>query len=679
MKSGGGIKLGLYLILAVLVVNTGVVSAGPIMLEGFPKSMGTSIYSDILIADIDNDGLKEINVAPDNRMIYSFNPDGSSVFENVAGIQRYDPGRKPAVIDLEDDGKLELIVYGNPGVHYAYLYIYDYTGNIVNKIFVGMNIIVTPASVTRDKIILIGVSPGYPAPPAGATGVYAFDSSGKKLWYKNIGMVKKYSSIAVGDINGDGIDEMGVIIDNSVNDYRLVILKVEQNKGTVLWEKNVGKRMSGVVFGDVNNDGIKDVVIGSGSGVYAWDGAGSLLWSNSAPSTTNSVPTIADIDGNGVNDILVGSDWQNKLYALSNGNVMSGFPVSTRKPIWTSPAVADLDGDGKLDIAAGDIYRFVYAWDYTGKSLAGFPFTPAPGYFMSSPIMDDIDGDGIVELLIANVYGKVYAWTVKPKDVFPPVTTDDADSVWYNTEVTINLTASDDGSGVHSTYYTTDGSQPSIGSEIGNEILLTEEGVHIIKYFSVDSAGNMEEVRQVTVKIDLTPPEIYVMVPVNGDYLHSDIIVPDYSIVDGLSGVVSIKTVLDGRIILDGDEVDLLELSTGIHEFSVETSDNAGNAVSRIINFRVVSNIDSLIALNERALSSGWITEGNVAMRFGDKLELAKQKLDAGQEKTAMNLLNVYINELDAKTGKTMTVMGALVLKNEALYVVDGLNIMQSQ
>lgn len=680
MKTGGGIKLGLCLIiLSVLVANTGIVSAGPIMLEGFPKSMGTSIYSDILIADIDNDGLKEINVAPDNRMIYSFNPDGSSVFKNVAGIQRYDPGRKPAVIDLEDDGKLELIVYGNPGVHYAYLYIFDYTGNIVNKIFVGMNMIVTPASVTRDKIILVGVSPGYPAPPSGATGVYAFDSSGKKLWYKNIGMVKKYSSIAVGDINGDGIDEMGVIIDNSVNDYRLVILKVEQNKGTVLWEQNVGKRMSGVVFGDVNNDGIKDVVIGSGSGVYAWDGSGSLLWSNSAPSTTNSVPTIADIDGNGINDILVGSDWQNKLYALSNGTFMPGFPVSTRKPIWTSPAVADLDGDGKLDIAAGDIYRFVYAWDYTGKSLAGFPFTPAPGYFMSSPIMDDIDGDGIVELVIANVYGKVYAWTVKPKDVFPPVTTDDADSVWYNTEVTINLTAYDDGSGVHSTYYTTDGSEPTIGSEIGNEILLTEEGVHIIKYFSVDSAGNMEDVRQVTVKIDLTPPEMEVMIPVDGDYLHSDIIVPDYSIVDGLSGVASIKTVLDGRIILDGDEVDMLELSTGIHECSVETSDNAGNAVSRIINFRIVSNIDSLIALNEMAVSSDWITEGNVAMRFGDKLEFAKQKLDAGQEKTAMNLLNVYINELDAKTGKTVTLVGAQVLKNEALYVIDSLNMMQSQ
>ena len=668
---------GLYLILFVLIINTGIVSAGPMLVEGFPQNTGASIYSDMLIADIDGDGLKEINVAPENRMIYSFNPDGSLLFKNIAGIQRYDRGRKPAVIDIEDDGKLELIVYGNPGVHYAYLYIFDSSGKVVNKILVGMNMVVTPASVTDDKIILVGVSPGYPAPASGATGVYAFDSSGKKLWYKNVGMVKKYTSIAVGDIDDDGIDEAGVVIDNGISEYRLVILKVEHNKGTVLWEKNVGNRISGVVFGDMDNDGIKDVVIGSGSGIYAWDGSGSLLWSNSAPSTTNSVPTIADIDGNGINDVLVGSDWQKKLYAISEGNIIPGFPVDTIRPIWTSPAVADLDGDGNMDIAAGDFYRFVYAWDNTGKPLAGFPFTPAVGAFMSSPIMDDIDGDGIVELVIANTYGKVYAWTVKPKDTMPPVTTDNADSVWYNTTTTINLTASDDGSGVHSTYYTIDGLEPSTDSEIGNEIILTEEGIHTIKYFSVDSAGNMEDVRQVTVKIDMTPPEMEVMIPVDGDYLHSDIIVPDYSVMDGLSGAASIKAVIDDRIILDGDEVDMLELSTGIHEFSIEASDNAGNTVSRIINFRVVSNIDSLIALNERALSSGWITEGNVAMRFGDQLELAKRKLNAGQETTAINLLNTYINEIDAKTGKSVTLMGAQVLKNEALYVVDGLNTIQ--
>ena len=175
----------------------------------------------------------------------------------------------------------------------------------------------------------------------------------------------------------------------------------------------------------------------------------------------------------------------------------------------------------------------------------------------------------------------------------------------------------------------------------------------------------------------MTPPEIEVTVPVNGDYLHSDVVIPDYSAMDGLSGLSSIKAAIDSKTLSDGDEVDMLELSNGIHEFLIEASDNAGNTVERIIIFRVVSSLDSLIALNERAPSSGWITNVDVAERFGDKLELAKQKLDAGQETTAMNLLNMYINEIDAKTGKTVTLEGAQVIKNEALYVVDSLDTIQ--
>jgi len=662
-----------YMVLLVLIVNTGVVSAGLFNVDGFPQSTGASIYSDMLAADIDGDGLKEINVAPDNRMIYSFKPDGSLLFKNVAGTESYDRGRKPAVIDLEDDGKLELIVYGNPGVHYAYFYIFDSSGIEINKILVGMNMIVNPASVTRDKIILAGVSPGNPAPSSGATGVYAFDMYGKKLWYRDIGMVKKYSSLAVGDIDRDGIDEAGVIIENEFDDS-LVILKVESHKATVLWEKNAGSRISGVVFGDMDNDGTDDVIIGSGNGVYVWDGSGSLMWNNSAPSTTNSVPTIADIDGNGVNDVLVGSDLESKVYALSSGAVMAGFPVNTKRPVWTSPAVADLDGDGKLDIAAGDTYRFVYAWDYTGKPLAGFPFSPDVGAFMSSPITDDIDGDGIVELVIANTYGNVYAWTVLPKDTIPPVTTDDAEGVWYNTEVKVTLSASDNGSGVGSTYYTIDGTEPTTASEKGNEVLLFDEGIHTIKYFSVDRAGNKEAVREFTVKIDLTPPEIEVIVPTNGDYLHSDVVVPDYSAVDGLSGLSGIKAGIDGKTLSDREEVDMLKLSQGLHEFSIEASDAAGNTVNMKINFRVVSSLGSLIALNERAASCGWITDLNAASRLGGKLELARQKLEAGQEITAINLLNNYMNEIELKTGKTVTLEGAQVLKNETVYVIDSLS-----
>jgi hypothetical protein len=66
-------------------------------------------------------------------------------------------------------------------------------------------------------------------------------------------------------------------------------------------------------------------------------------------------------------------------------------------------------------------------------------------------------------------------------------------------------------------YYTTDGSQPRIDSAnkvIGTTkvytqpILINKEGLNVIKYFSIDLAGNREDVRQDVYMIDIIPPEI---------------------------------------------------------------------------------------------------------------------------------------------------------------------------
>jgi hypothetical protein len=99
-----------------------------------------------------------------------------------------------------------------------------------------------------------------------------------------------------------------------------------------------------------------------------------------------------------------------------------------------------------------------------------------------------------------------YSETSTP--MLPPVTTDSGtDSNWHNTPVTVNLSCTDiSGSGCKKTYYTTDGSTPTISSSSGNSITLSTDGIYTIKYFSVDNAGNEEIVKTAlnTVKIDRT-------------------------------------------------------------------------------------------------------------------------------------------------------------------------------
>ncbi len=94
------------------------------------------------------------------------------------------------------------------------------------------------------------------------------------------------------------------------------------------------------------------------------------------------------------------------------------------------------------------------------------------------------------------------------RDSLPPVTTAKglrarATSGWRNTAQTVSLKASDTGSGTAATYYTIDG-----GARQGYTVPFTisAAGSHLVKYWSVDWAGNSEAKHSGYVNIDLGKP-----------------------------------------------------------------------------------------------------------------------------------------------------------------------------
>ncbi|OAB37012.1 hypothetical protein PMSD_09410 [Paenibacillus macquariensis subsp. defensor] len=85
-----------------------------------------------------------------------------------------------------------------------------------------------------------------------------------------------------------------------------------------------------------------------------------------------------------------------------------------------------------------------------------------------------------------------------------PTTTDNAPTDWMNKDVTVLLDATDSGSGIASTHYiVNDGEE-----QTGNSVVLMEEGIHKLEYWSEDKAGNVEERHTATVKIDKTGPNL---------------------------------------------------------------------------------------------------------------------------------------------------------------------------
>ncbi len=169
---------------------------------------------------------------------------------------------------------------------------------------------------------------------------------------------------------------------------------------------------SSPVLGDLDGDGILEIVIGSDNHkVYAWKPDGTLMpgWPMTTNDSVRSSPALSDIDGDGRLDVIAGS-FDNKVYVWNfNGSVLPGWPVSTGSVVYSSPAVGDIDGDQRPEIVVGSFDNQVYAWNDDGTIVRGWP-KPTGSFVYSSPALADIDRDGLLEVIAGTDSYRVFAW-----------------------------------------------------------------------------------------------------------------------------------------------------------------------------------------------------------------------------------------------------------------------------
>jgi len=99
--------------------------------------------------------------------------------------------------------------------------------------------------------------------------------------------------------------------------------------------------------------------------------------------------------------------------------------------------------------------------------------------------------------------------TPSPGDVTPPVTTASGMGTrWRNDAATVKLAATDDQSGVAATVYRVDDGPWKLGDQLTVKAPKdhSDDGEHVITFYSVDNALNQEAFRTATVKIDTRPP-----------------------------------------------------------------------------------------------------------------------------------------------------------------------------
>jgi Chitobiase/beta-hexosaminidase C-terminal domain len=162
-----------------------------------------------------------------------------------------------------------------------------------------------------------------------------------------------------------------------------------------------------------------------------------------------------------------------------------------------------------IDTVSG-INKIFFRWGSNTFQEYSIPFQ-IPNQGIHSLQFYSVDNAGNVE----NIKTSTFLY-----DFDLPITEDDVPSGVQKQPVTIHFFTTDNVSGVKNTYYTTNGSNPTVDSDSGSSVTISETGSYIIKYFSVDFAGNEEEIKQsaIELNIDTEAPHVYISesFPING-------------------------------------------------------------------------------------------------------------------------------------------------------------------
>ncbi len=427
--------------------------------------------------------------------------------------------------DLDADGVNEIIVGGYENEGWCRILSYDaaqqtYVEEYSWYVPGGSYRIPTGACIfdlNEDGTLELVVAWGF----TGADGVYAYTWDGATLTtldcYNGVGVDFLYDVYAC-DYNDDGHVE--VMVSNAPNmgtsQWHVYALRweVDHFVAEAFWACPNGASCECPMVwgGDVDNDQKTEIIADvSNDGSYT-PGTWALNW-NAETEDWDAVPVwtdyggvtvygvgIADIDEDGTPEIGVGSyggtpsgwlfEWNGATYDLVwHGEYPGGEPVIE------SVALGDADNDGHQEFVFGTQQVHIIAWN--GESYYEEATLTDPQSMLAGMNICDFDTDGLNELKACEIIGgsgTEFIWKYHVPDVTPPVTTciltGALEEGIYVSNVTVTLTATDDGSGVSYTKYKLDAEEWITYTE---PFQVTDDGNHTLLFYSVDRNGNIEE------------------------------------------------------------------------------------------------------------------------------------------------------------------------------------------
>lgn len=317
------------------------------------------------------------------------------------------------------------------------------------------------AYATTNGKYVIDFTSGFPVGRFEATQLTAETKSPEVLWKVDLASAS-YGSGSIADINGDGQKE--IVFGTYFNDAHLYAVSARDGSVLWKWKSEGGPFDASVSIADLNKDAKPEILAADSSTgtLFCLNGSGELLWKFQLPNSTDSPPAVADLDGDQNMEIVVGTmslgDGHGRVLCIDPQSLQKKWEVKIPGHIQSEPGLAEINGDGVLDVVVttwrgdnriraldgkdgselwghemkGDMYHGVTMFQNGGLRIVGTSikgdvclldasgkalWTAHPGGYVFAPSSAaDVNNDGIPEIIVAS--GRVHVFSVEGKELW---------------------------------------------------------------------------------------------------------------------------------------------------------------------------------------------------------------------------------------------------------------------
>jgi outer membrane protein assembly factor BamB len=367
---------------------------------------------------------------------------GAQLWRRAAGLNRY--GRSSAA-DIDGDGLVEILSPSHDGNIYFYeddSVVIGTFGNVYARKGSGTITARTATTLTdsaknwvadtfiRDNTVLTGnanlsvpsvaytgkiqatpggdtltISPAFTTLPAVGAAYTITPAFASDIVFMHAPVLTQEAGVWYA--YGTGFDNM--------------VYKINANTRAVIWERATRENIEPYpLLADINNDGVKEVLVVSIDGFTRClnSATGAVIWQTNT-GQCDAFLNAADVNNDGLLEVIVSSR-DNRVYIL-NGQTGALLDQSTDCGAYD---YGDIDSSATPILLPGETTPRIFVggdggtvWCLDKNCNTEWNRFVAPQAINSSPLFHDVNGDGVAEGIIADMRGTLYVFDLYEGDI----------------------------------------------------------------------------------------------------------------------------------------------------------------------------------------------------------------------------------------------------------------------